>query len=70
MLLNLCIEQDKEFEQLDKEKISQLSLYAVEVRYADEFYLPSVDEAKDAFELAQKVKAFVLKKLKIKAEDL
>lgn len=65
-LLNLCIEQDKDFENLDKEKISRLSFFAVEVRYPDEFYTPSVDEARECFEIALKIKDFVLKKLEIK----
>lgn len=69
-ILNLCIEQDKEFEKLDKEKISSLSLFAVEVRYPEEFYIPTLDEVKEYFEIALKVKDFVFKKLGIREEDL
>lgn len=69
-ILNLCIEQDQEFESLDKEKISSLSLFAVEVRYPDEFYIPTLEEVKEYFEIALKVKEFVLKKLEITEADL
>ena len=66
-LRELCAQQDPEFKKID---LGNLKFYAVEVRYADEFYLPSIDEAKEAFELANKVKAFVFKKLGIKEQDL
>jgi len=69
-ILNLCIEQDREFENLDKENISSLSLFAVEVRYPEEFYIPTLDEVKEYFEIALKVKDFVFKKLGIREEDL
>lgn len=69
-LLNLCIEEDREFEVLDKEKISSLSYYAVEVRYPEDFYIPSVEEAKAAFNIALEVKEFVLKKLGIKEDEV
>ncbi|MEM3415703.1 MAG: HEPN domain-containing protein [Thermoproteota archaeon] len=69
-ILNLCIGQDEEFKRLDKEKISGLSYYAVEVRYPEEFYIPTLDETKEYFTLALGVKDFVLKKLGIKEEDL
>lgn len=69
-ILNLCIEQDKEFENLDKENISSLSLFAVEVRYPEEFYIPTLDEVKKYFEIALKVKDFVFKKLGIREGDL
>lgn len=69
-ILNLCIEQDREFENLDKENISSLSLFAVEVRYPEEFYIPTLDEVKEYFDIALKVKDFVFKKLEIREEDL
>lgn len=53
-LLNLCIEQDKE-------KISRLSFFAVEVRYPDEFYIPTVEEAKEAFKIAKRLSPLFLK---------
>ncbi|KUK30281.1 MAG: HEPN domain protein [Methanosarcinales archeaon 56_1174] len=69
-LLNLCIEQDKEFENLNKGKISSLSFFAVDVRYPDEFYMPSINEAKEYVELTKKVKLFVMKRLNIRESDI
>jgi len=69
-ILNLCIKQDKDFEKLDKDKISSLSFYSVEIRYPDEFYIPKIEEAKESFKIVLKVKDFVFRKLRIKVEDL
>jgi HEPN domain-containing protein len=69
-ILNLCIEQDKEFKNLDKEKISNLSYFAVEIRYPDEVYMPTESESKEYFEIAKKVKTFVMDKLNIKKSEL
>ncbi|MEG8946758.1 HEPN domain-containing protein [Rosettibacter firmus] len=69
-LINLCVNQDKDFENLNEEKISHLSFFSVEIRYPEEFYIPALDETKEYFALALKVKEFVAKKLKIKEEEL
>ena len=61
-LLELCIEQEIEFKNLD---VGNLTSYAVEARYPDEFYIPSVEEAKKCFEIASRVKNFIFKKLNI-----
>jgi len=47
VLLDMCIEEDKEFENIDRDRITSLSHFAVEIRYPDEFYIPSVEEAKE-----------------------
>jgi HEPN domain-containing protein len=60
MLLKLCVEKDKDFQNLD---VGDLTFYAVEVRYPDDFYIPPLEEAKECFKIASKVKEFVLKKL-------
>ena len=69
-LLETCIREDKEFEKLDKDRISELTFYAVDVRYPDEFYTPSLEEAKEAFEIAKRVKDFIFKKLNITEKDI
>ena len=66
MLLEMCLEIDKEFEIMDKGKIASLTPFAVEIRYPDEIYIPTIDESKNALETALKVKEIVIKKLKIK----
>lgn len=40
------------------------------MRYPDEFYTPSLDEAKECVKIARKVKEFVLKKLEVKEDEL
>jgi len=62
-LLELCVKKDGEFKGIE---VGNLSFYAVEVRYPDEFYIPSIDEAKECLGIARKVREFVTKKLSIK----
>lgn len=70
-LLDLCAEQDKEFlNLLEKEKAAQLTEFAVEVRYPEEFYIPTLDEAKEYFSIALKIKEFVSQKLGIREGNL
>jgi HEPN domain-containing protein len=66
-LLELCVRQEDDFEKLN---IGNLMFYAIEVRYPDEFYIPSLKEARECFEIAGKIKDFVFKKLGIKDKDL
>lgn len=68
-LIKLCSKLDSEFEILYG-ITKKLSYYAIEVRYADEFYIPTVEEAREAFESATEVKKFVFKKLNIPEEEL
>ena len=65
VLLKTCVKEDKDFSDLD---IKDLTFYAVEVRYTDEFYVPTVTEAKESYEVAKKVKKLVFEKLSIKNE--
>lgn len=66
-LLELCVKEDKGFEEID---VGNLSFYSVEVRYPDEFYIPTLDEAKESVKIARKVKEFVLKKVNIVEDEL
>jgi HEPN domain-containing protein len=70
MLLEMCLEIDKEFEIMDKEKIASLTPFAVEIRYPDEIYTPTIDESKNALETALKVKEIVFKKLNIEESSI
>jgi len=67
LLLKLCSNQDDEFKNLN---IGNLTDYSVEVSYPDDFYIPSIEEAKECFEIASKNKDFVFKKLSICEKDL
>ncbi len=65
-LINLCSKVDDSF----KDKLSHADIltdYAVEIRYPDEWYEPTIEEAKEAFELALEVKKFVEDKLMIQS---
>ena len=61
LLLEMCANQDKEFSGID---LGKLSFYAVQVRYPDDFYMPTPQEAREAFGVAVAIKRFVLGKLK------
>jgi HEPN domain-containing protein len=66
-LLELCSKRDKEFGEID---VGNLSFYSVEVRYPNEFHIPSVDEAKACIGMARRAKEFVLKKLNVAESKL
>ena len=59
-ILELCRRIDPAFGQL--ESIDVLTPYAVEVRYADDFYQPTLREAKIAAADAKRVERFVITK--------
>jgi HEPN domain-containing protein len=61
-LLELCRKEDGEFDKID---VGNLSFYSVEVRYPNEFHIPSVDEARTCIDIAGKVNEFILGKLGI-----
>ena len=63
-LIELCREIDGDFEYLYELKAEELTIYATDVRYPDDFYMPSKEEAHEAVKIAEKVKEFVRKKLK------
>ena len=65
-LIKSCSEIDSEFTKLLEVKVVELTDYAVVVRYGEEFYYPSVEETKETIEIAEKIKSFVLNKLKEK----
>lgn len=44
-------------------KAETLTPFAVEIRYPDDFYMPSREETEEAFSVATEVKAFVLAKM-------
>ena len=48
-----------------EDQLEDISEYGVGVRYPDDFYEPTLDEAHRAFELALKIKAIVLDKIQL-----
>jgi len=61
-LLHECSKFDKDFETIDPKNLSD---FGVSVRYPDDFYLPSDDEALEYKELALKIKKMVEEKINI-----
>ncbi len=57
-----CSKIDKDFQSINFEN---LDVYAVEVRYADNFLLPELSEAEKYFEIARQIKELVLGKIRI-----
>ncbi|MGA2296189.1 MAG: HEPN domain-containing protein [FCB group bacterium] len=58
LLLEQCIKIDPSFEELNGIEI--LTEYAVELRYPDDFIIPSLEEAEEAFKLARKVRLYII----------
>ncbi len=65
-LIELAMEIDPEFEQLHQIEADTLTIYGVEIRYPDDFYMPSLEEARKCVELALKAREFVRIKLQEK----
>ncbi len=66
-LKEMCVRQNNDFENLE---FGNLRTYAVEIRYPDEFYTPSIEEARECFKIATIIKEFIFKKFDLKDEDL
>jgi HEPN domain-containing protein len=60
-LVELCTQQDKSFTGI-KNLCLDLTPYAVELRYDDEFW-PSIETTREAFNSAQAIRAFILERL-------
>ncbi len=58
-LIKECISIDESFHNLIEKEIDELTDYAIEIRYADDFYIPNKAEARNAIEKAEFVKGFV-----------
>jgi HEPN domain-containing protein len=66
-LLSLCAQEDSDFNNIT---VNSLNFYAVDIRYPDDFYIPTIDEAKDCFEIAKTIKVTVLQKLNVSEVDI
>ncbi|NQE53044.1 hypothetical protein C5S29_05585, partial [ANME-1 cluster archaeon GoMg3.2] len=63
-LITKCESRDSEISVL-KEKADKLTDYAVEVRYPEDEFEPTLEEAKESFDIAKKIKEFVLNKITV-----
>lgn len=67
VLLESCKLEEEDFSFLD---LKNLSKYAVEVRYPDDFYIPSLEEARECYKVAAEVKDFILKKIGVEENQV
>jgi HEPN domain-containing protein len=63
-LITKCELKDSEIGTL-KEEADILTDYAVTVRYPDDYYVPETEEAKEAYDLAIKVRDYILSKIEV-----
>ena len=61
-LITKCEKKDKDISAL-KEEADKLTDYSVDIRYPDEFAVPTLEEAEEAYEIAKSVKEFVLERI-------
>ena len=66
-LLKKCIEIDERFKILN---VDNLTDYAVDIRYAEDFYIPDYEEANNALKKADSVRHFVWDIFSISDEEL
>ena len=62
-LLDLCLEIDDEFRELENIPLEQITMFATITRYPEMEVDVTDKEAKEAIEIAEKVRDFVLNKL-------
>jgi HEPN domain-containing protein len=67
-LLEQCRQIDETFEELDE--VIELSVYAVDVRYPDDTMEIDLEDAREAFEMATRVKLFVPEKVEEQREQI
>jgi len=62
-LIELCKSVSEEFEELYSLEADSLTIYAADIRYPDDFYMPTIEETKGCIEIVTKVMGFVKEKL-------
>jgi HEPN domain-containing protein len=62
-LIELCKDIDETFGDLYSENVDRLTVYAVEIRYPDFFYMPTQEETAKAIGMAQLVNDFVRRRI-------
>jgi HEPN domain-containing protein len=65
-LVAICMQVDLAFAAIQR-KAETLTPFAVEIRYPDDFYMPTKEEAKEAFAIATEIKTFISARLDDKA---
>ncbi len=62
-LIELCKKVSVEFEELYEIDADSLTIYAAEIRYPDDFYMPTPEETRECIDTAEKAVDFIKKKL-------
>ncbi len=62
----LCMREDKDFKELDTEEIANLTFYAVEISYLEDYIELTIGEAEELYKIVREVRDFVMGKLKEK----
>ena len=62
-LIEQCKEIDASFDSLYKYQADSLTIYGVEIRYPDDFYMPTQEETKASIQITLTVRDFVQAKL-------
>ncbi|MBN2519356.1 MAG: HEPN domain-containing protein [Bacteroidales bacterium] len=62
-LIEACIEIDPAFKMLYEYDADNLTVYAIEVRYPDEFYIPTIEETNNCLNITLLTKKFIIRKL-------
>lgn len=63
-LIESCKEVDPDFEELYERKTDHLTVFGVEIRYPDDFYMPARDEAERCVEITLATREFVRGRLR------
>ena len=66
-LVLLCSEKDSTFNEI-MEKAESLTPFAVEIRYPDDFHVPTIEETKEVYEKAKAIRDFVLERIDFKKD--
>ncbi|VAW43376.1 hypothetical protein MNBD_CHLOROFLEXI01-2779 [hydrothermal vent metagenome] len=61
-LVAICMQVDLAFAAIQR-KAETLTPFAVEIRYPDDFYMPTRQETEEAFAIAKEIKAFISARL-------
>ncbi len=63
-LIELCKSVSEKFEELYGMDADSLTVYAADIRYPDDFYMPTLEETRDCIDIAVKAMEFVKERLK------
>ena len=63
-LVNACMKQDNSFIEI-LEKAESLTPFAVEIRYPDDYSIPTLEDTQLVYKIALEIKQFILSKISI-----